>query len=83
VDLAAATARSASNAVAAERRAVAEQPPPGRSGIPSSPATGPTTGSPRPARPAPPAVDLDRIVDAVHRRVVRRLAIEAERRGGR
>jgi hypothetical protein len=29
------------------------------------------------------AVDIDRIVDQVHRRFVRRLAVEGERRGAR
>ncbi|MGI5132207.1 hypothetical protein ACQEVB_35760 [Pseudonocardia sp. CA-107938] len=40
---------------------------------------------PEPVRraPQPPPVDVDRIVDAVHRRLVRRLAVEADRRAAR
>jgi len=52
---------------------------------------GPQAGAPRRAdRPAQaraqaaaPAIDVEHIVDAVHRRFVRRLAIESERRAVR
>jgi hypothetical protein len=50
----------------------------------AAPAAAAEPGRPRrdvtPA-PAPAPVDIDRIVDRVHRQFVRRLAIEGERRG--
>ncbi|MGH3928916.1 MAG: hypothetical protein ACRDTF_02945, partial [Pseudonocardiaceae bacterium] len=88
VDLAVAASRSAR-----EHPIVAGQHEPARSRVPVAghvPAAGQDAGGPRSAdraasalrQPSAP-IDVERIVDAVHRRFVRRLAIEAERRAVR
>lgn len=92
VDLAVATARAARDRpVAAEQR----EPRAGRTPVAGHvPGVGLDAGAPRSAdrsaqaqvagrRQATAPIDVEHIVDAVHRRFVRRLAIEAERRAVR
>jgi hypothetical protein len=64
----------------------AQSPPKPRPSPPYSPAPSapePAARSAAPQRSEQPAVDIDRIVDKVHRKFLRQLAIEGERRGVR
>jgi hypothetical protein len=80
VDLGAATARPAP-AVPTRRAVVTSQPQP----QPSPPSSNGHRAERAKEQQAPAlgAGDINRIVDQVHRKFVRRLAIESERRGGR
>jgi len=94
VGLAAATSRSTQDSPGtAERRDLVagrpgrppvagrpDRPPGAGEAAPAVPSAG---GAARPHRPSAAEVDVEHIVDTVHRRFVRRLAVEAERRAVR
>jgi hypothetical protein len=68
---------------AAPRPAPVPRTPPATAAAPASDAPSRAPESPRPARPSRRELDVDTLVDTVERRILKNLAVERERKGGR